>query len=312
MNRTTKFAIAILSRMFKTLCHLRGIFGTYIQMKDILHIPIRFASLAPILLALQISAQSAAPITVEDILSHLPTVPFHEDGPQRYVFTCDYLNFDLAGNPTGKERVSGDYTRGLPDGKVQWANVRIAQAANFDGTFPEGEPQKYMDGFSYNPSTASLFKNDFFAGFPDRMQTKTLVWDVCMFEQFARKYFDRLKLNEPYETGPSDIALPGGKFFNRRPRLTWVGVSKMNGKMCAIIQYEAFFNKLGLQNKGQDLNGRSDYWGTIWVSLADKQIEKGTLNEGVLLGVAIPGQPGTQAVAIFRQATLERKGIEPR
>jgi hypothetical protein len=133
-----------------------------------------------------------------------------------------------------------------------------------------------------------------------------------MFEQFARKYFDRMKLNEPYEAGPSDIALPDGKFFNRHPRLTWIGVSKMNGKTCAIIQYEAFSNKLSLQTNGQDLNGRSDYWGTIWVSLADKQIEKATLNEGVLLGIAIPGIPGKQAVTVFRQATLERKGIQSR
>ena len=129
-------------------------------MKNILSIPIRFAGLAPVLLALQISAQSATPATVEDSLSHLPAVPFREDGPQRYVFTCDYFNFDLAGNLTGKERVSGDYTRGLPDGKVQWDNVRIAQAAGLDDAFPEGEPQNYMNGFSYNPSTTGLFKAD--------------------------------------------------------------------------------------------------------------------------------------------------------
>lgn len=267
----------------------------------------RFAGLGPIFMALQISAQSAAPAALEDSFSHLPTVSFHEDGPQRYVFTCDYLNFDLAGSPTGKERVIGDYTRGLPDGKVQWDNVRIAQTTNFYDTFPEDEPQKYMDGFSYNPTNADMLKNGFFAGFPNKMQVKAMVWDVCMFEQFARNYFDRLKLNEPYEGSLSDITLPGGKFFNRCPRLTWVGVSKINGKMCALVQYDAFFNKLDLQVNGQDLLGQSDYWGAIWVSLADKQIEKATMNEGALLSFTIPGQSGKQALTVFRHATLERK-----
>jgi hypothetical protein len=189
---------------------------------------------------------------------------------------------------------------------ARWNHVRIAGATNLDDSFPEGEAQKYMEGFSYNPATAHEFKETFFAGFPDNMQTKTLVWDVSMFELFAWKYFGALKLNEPFEIPPSDIALPGGRFQNRRPALTWVGVSKMNGKICAVIEYQAFFNKLSLSNQGLAMDGRSDYWGTIWVSLTDKQIEKGTLNEGVLLGFQIPQQPGKQAVTIFREGVFER------
>jgi hypothetical protein len=245
--------------------------------------------------------------SIDDFLARLPAVSLRENGPQRYLFTCDYLYFALDGKLTHKQRVSGNYTRNLPEGKAKWDNVRIANATNFDDAFPQGDPQTYMDGFSYNPSTAGEFKTGFFAGFPDNMQTKTLVWDVSMFEFFAWKYFDALKLNEPFEIQPSDVSLPGGKFHNRRPVLTWVGVSKMNGKLCAVIEYQAFFNRLSMASQGQTLEGRSDYWGTIWVSLNDKEIEKGTLNEGVLLGFEIPGQPGKQAVSVFRQATFERR-----
>ena len=243
----------------------------------------------------------------QEFPAKLPAVALKEDRPQPYVFQCDYLFFDLAGKMTRKERVSGLYTRGLPEGKARWDDVRIASEANPEAAFSEGELQKYMSGFSYVPGDTNQFKDSFFAGFPNSMQTKTLVWDVSMFEQFAWKYFNSLKLNEPFETGASDVALPGGKFANRRPQLTWVGISTMNGKRCAIIQYEALFNLLSLQNQGHDMQGRSDYWGTIWVSLADKQIEKGTLNEGVLLGIPVPGQSGPQAVSIFRQATFYKK-----
>lgn len=265
-----------------------------------------FIGLLWIVSTLSTPGQNGSPNALDDALSHLPKVEFREDGPQHYVFICDYLNFDLAGNIVGRERVSGDYTRGLPDKKVRWNNVQIAQSTNADGAFADGVPQKYMEGFSYDPASPDQLKGSFFADFPaDSMQVKTLVWDVSMFEQFARKYFDKLKLNEPFELSSSDVSLPGGKFFNRRPALTWVGVSTMNGKTCAVVQYEAFFNKLSLQVGPQTLSGRSDYWGTIWVSLTDKQIEKGTLNEGVLMGAGVPGQK--QAVTIFRQATLCRR-----
>lgn len=269
---------------------------------------LQFTSVLLSITTMNLLAQGGAPNGLDDALSHLPTVAFREEGPQRYVFTCDYLNFDLAGNMTSKERISADYTRGLPEGKVRWNNVRIAEAKDPAAAFKEGALQKYMEDFSYDPATPDQLKSSFFAGFPENsMKTKTLVWDVGMFDLFARKYFDKLKLNEPFEIGSSDIALPGGNFSNRKPTLTWVGVSRMNGKKCALIQYEAFFNKLALNVGTQNLNGRSDYWGTIWVSLSDKQIEKGTLNEGVLLGMELPGQSGPQALPIFRQATFCRR-----
>ena len=91
--------------------------------------------------------------SVDDRLSHLPKdLKLKEDGPQKYKITFDYLNIDTLGNPTGKERVTGEYIRGLPDGKVTWRNVRIAKAATFDQPFSEGEVQSYMEGFTYNPS----------------------------------------------------------------------------------------------------------------------------------------------------------------
>lgn len=278
------------------------------QMKINLISKLQLTSVLLSITTMNLLAQGNPPASIDDALSHLPAVELKEDGPQHYIFTCDYLNFDLAGNITGKERVSGDYTRGLPDGKVRWNNVRIAQTKNASATFPEGTLQKYMEDFSYTPGNSGQFKSTFFAGFPeDSMRVKTLVWDVTMFEHFAWKYFDKLKLNEPFEIGASDIALPGGNFSNRLPTLTWVGLSQMNGKKCAVIQYEAFYNKLNLQAGTQTLNGRSDYSGTIWVSLSDKQIEKGTLNEGVLLGIVLPGQNAPQPISIFRQATFCRR-----
>ena len=83
-------------------------------------------------------------------LAHLPTdLKLKEDQPQKYRISFDYIQLDTLGNPTGKERVTAEFVRALPEGKVRWNNVRIAKAKTFDQPFNEGEAQNYMEGFTY-------------------------------------------------------------------------------------------------------------------------------------------------------------------
>jgi hypothetical protein len=78
--------------------------------------------------------------------------------------------------------------------------------------------------------------------------------------------------------------------------------------MCALIQYRAFFNKLNVSAMNINFQGRSHYWGEIWVSLEDKQVEYATLFEDVLLEFKLPGQQTKQLVNPFREATFEKIG----
>src|SRR5215813_13199468 len=108
--------------------------------------------------------QSSTIQSVDAQLSHLPTdLKLKDDEPQKYKITFDYLYLDTLGNPTGKERVTGEYIRALPDGKVRWNNVRIAKAKSFDQPFPDGEVQTYMEGFTYDfAKRADMLKKGFF------------------------------------------------------------------------------------------------------------------------------------------------------
>jgi hypothetical protein len=247
-------------------------------------------------------------------LSHLPTdLKLKEDEPQKYKITFDYLNLDTLGNPLSKERVTGEYIRALPDGKVRWNNVRIAKAKSFDQPFTEGEAQSYMEGFTYNLSKrADMLKKEFFQGFPDlEIKTKNLVWDMHMIEQLAWDYFNKLELNQPYavQSQPEDVPLAGaGTFQNRRVELTWVGLSKRNNEACALIQYQAFMNKFTTSMGNLRFQGRSHYWGDIWVSLKDKQIEYATLFEDVLVEFSLPGQGGKQLIGVLRKGKFENTG----
>ncbi len=255
-------------------------------------------------------AQDAAKGSLDKYFAALPTTfTPKEVSPQHYRFTCDYVALDVSGTVTGRDRVSAQYTRALPGGKVRWDNVTIAHSNSLSADFAVGQPQPYMDGFSYdltNPS--SMLSPSFFAGFPDEMRTKTLVWDTAMLEGFASGYLDKLKLNEPYTLGPSNAPLAGsGSFHNTQPELTWIGLSKKNGKLCALIQYEALYNKLDMAANGIPINGSSQYLGTIWLSLDDKQIEFATLREDVLMSIKIPGQDKPMIMNTLRVGTFEHE-----
>lgn len=247
---------------------------------------------------------------LDKYLSSLPDdLQLREDGPQNYKFTCDYLYVDVKGDLIRKQRVYGEYTRALPEGKVRWNNVSIAQAVGFDDPFPEGEKQDYMEGFTYKPGSDSL-KPEFFQGFPaTAIEAKNLVWDTAMFEGFAWSYLDKLELNETYYPSEpvGEFGLAGaGTFQNKQIELTWLGISRMNEEICALIQYRAFLNKLNVSTGDFNVRGGSHYWGEIWVSLEDKQIEHGTLYENVVVETKMPGQENWQVGTVFRRGVFEK------
>ena len=250
--------------------------------------------------------------TVDKYLSRLPIdLKLKGDQPQKYRIICDYLYLDTLANLTNKERVSGEYVRALPGGKARWNDVRIAQAKGFDDPFPAGTSQKYMEGFTYAlVNREDMLKPEFFPGFPSsEMKTKNLVWDMHMVEEFAWDYFDKLELNLTYaiQSAPQDVNLAGGGTFqNRKVELTWTGLSKRNNKICALIQYQAFMNKFNTAVGTLTFQGRSHYWGDIWVSLEDKQIEHATLFEDVLVEFKLPEQANKQLIGVLRKATFEK------
>jgi hypothetical protein len=232
-----------------------------------------------------------------------------DNGPRTYRFTVDYSTANTIGEIVHRQRLIGEYTRGLtPQGEVAWKNVAQAEADGDTAPFGTAQKREFMEGFHYHNDLGDSLKPDFFKGFPPTaVFERNLVWDTGMIEHFGQDFFEHLKLNEPYYT-PSNqnINMPSvGTFRNTDIMLEWIGRSQRNGQECALIQYQAFFNRLEINNGGMSLNGRSDYWGLIWVSLATKQIEYGTLNENVTGEMKLPGQDAKQPLSVFRSGTLE-------
>ena len=80
----------------------------------------------------------------------------------------------------------------------------------------------------------------------------------------------------------------------------------MNNEVCAIIKYSVMNNPLQLDFDNVTVSGRSHYWGEIYVSLSDKQIEYVTLLEDVITNVRIEGQAENILGYTVRNITLSR------
>jgi len=229
-------------------------------------------------------------------------------GPRTYRFTVDYDSANAIGDVIHRQRVTGDYTRGLANGEVEWRNVGVADVDGATAAFPPAQKQDFIEGFHYPAGSPDTLKPDFFKSFPPTaVLERNLIWDTSMIESFGQSFFDQLKLNIPLHISTDqDVNMPGvGTFHSRDTVLEWVGRSERNGQDCALIDYRAFFNPLQIANGGVTIQGRSDFWGEIWVSLATKQIEYATIYEHVIGQMKLPGQDTPQPLSVLRIGTLE-------
>jgi len=262
--------------------------------------------------ATSLAAQTKAPVGEAQLSWKLPQgVAVQEAGARRYRFTVDYDNNDAVGKVIMRQRLTATYTRGLANHQSRWNDVAQATAMGADN-FGAAQKRDFMEGFRYNNlSIGDTTAPEFFKGFPPTaVFERNLVWDTAMFEYFGQHFFEHLELNAPYHSAANDaVKMPGvGVFTNHDIVLEWVGLSRRNGELCAVITYNAYENPIDIDMGGMKMKARSDYWGEIWVSLRSKQIEHATLQETVIGQMQLPGQSTAQPLHMFRHGVFEVLG----
>lgn len=245
----------------------------------------------------------------ENYLEILPSkLKLDDRTPQKYVMTADYRDYDLIGNFIKKKRITGECTL-LKNAYVKWNNIKMSDSQNLNDTFPEGEKQSYMENFTYNPSE-EILSESFFKNIPKAdIAIKSLIWDLTMFEVFAWYKWDSLKLNNEFSAMEinTDVKMAGvGTLENKDVRITWTGITKTNNKICAIFKYIAMNNPFEMNYQNIIFKGRSHYWGNIYVSLSDKQIEYAELYEDVILDGKMNGQESVYKANTVRNVNLQR------
>lgn len=250
-----------------------------------------------------------------EIPERLPqNLELNEKEAQQYKVTCEYFQTDVRDRFLGKDRISALYSQAAKGGPSVWRQVVCARQKSLEEDYGEGKPVEYMEGFDYDLKARwMMFFPGFFRGFPSGSATasygKNLVWDLHMVEDFSRGFFDRLELNRPLaptQMSDSGVPLGGlGMFKNRKVELTWIGVSERNDEPCALIRYQAFFNRFEMSFGGSKTVGLSHYWGEIWVSLEDKQVEYATLYEQVSMRMGSSEDKMTP-YRVFRVGSIEK------
>jgi hypothetical protein len=251
-------------------------------------------------------------MNIDDYLTELPDdLVLKEETPQEYRITTVWHNRDLHGDATAKFIISGQYTRALEGDSVQWNNVMIEIFPDPSKAASDTAYQEFMEGFKYK-SPEDIARYDFFKDFPPDESThllRTLIWDAVAFEVFGWNYFDQLELNKAIV--PSDLEdfdapmADWGTITMKNLKLTWVGVSKLNDELCAVIDYESFVNPVNSSSPGMTVQGRSLYWGIIYISLEDKQIEYATMNEDVIMEITTLTNP-EKRMNIQREVKFEK------
>jgi hypothetical protein len=252
---------------------------------------------------------------INRIKTYLKSLPknlnLEEKTPQKYLMTAEYFNKDIYGNFGSKVKVTGVYTRGLKDKYARWNNAFISKANNYSEPYLVSVKQDYMEGVTYNP-LAQVLEESFFESFEkhdDNIYARNLIWDMTAIETFAWNYFDSLQLNQTYLVpeiqGAFDMA-DIGTYNHTKIELNWIGISMMNNKLCAIIEYRALDNKLELHTENMNSKGSEFYWGKTWVSLENKQIEYAEMYSNTIQEMEIKGLPDKILASTKRILMLER------
>jgi hypothetical protein len=247
---------------------------------------------------------------IKKYLTELPSVTVSKS-LQKYRMTAVYINRDLYGAFTGKTKISGEYTRRVDGDSCRWNNVLISSSAKYDGSFPEGTLQNYIEDFKYVPSPEMLKSSAFkdFPPDPEAVYARNLIWDMMGIENLAWDFSDSLKLNRIYHIPGSgnEFAMADiGSYTHADIQLCWTGISQVKGVLCAIIEFRAIDNKIEMAMDALKTKGTEQYWGTAWVSLTDRVIEHAEMYGGTIQEIEITGMENKFLVKTIRELWVDK------
>lgn len=231
------------------------------------------------------------------------------NSPRTYEMTTAYYEYDLDAHFLNKRQFVATITRGLPGDSARWDEVYYSESPDSSAPFPAGKELTYLHNYTFK-ADAGIVNPDFFKNIPEANTfVKNLFWDVLGFDVFAYCCWDSLSLNHEYSARDinGEVDLAGiGTFKNNDIKVTWLGESRMNGELCAVIKFSVMNNPLNIKLENMSMSGRSHYWGEVYVSLEDRQIEYAGLSEDVLTNVKLKGMKNDLRGYTVRKIELKK------
>lgn len=233
---------------------------------------------------------------------------------QEYDVTLKWQNLDaISGSNINCNAVKATYIVGLENGFVAWKNVSLAQIDDFKQTKYKGTDLPAFNEFSYKAVDTAFLSEDFYKKITveQRDLAKWLVSDALQMQGLAWYVFDSLEFNKefyPKLLESHDVKFEDWVIFsNRYQKLVWSGITEHNDEICAIVKFESSYNPVKIDNEQMQVKGRSLYWGEIWVSLEDKQVEYSYMIEDLVMKFTGSMFPKEKLIELQREIVFNKK-----
>ena len=232
---------------------------------------------------------------------------------QEYEVTLKWQNLDaIEGHKFSCNALKATYTVGLENDSVGWKNVSLAQIDDFQQKQFNGTDLPSFNDFSYKANNTDFLNKNFYKNIPpeQRNLAKWLVSDAVQMQGLAWYVFDSLEFNKefiPVFLKNNDIKFEDWVTFSSRyQKLVWSGITQFNNEICAIVKFESLYNPLKIDNQQMTVKGRSLYYGEIWISLSDKQVEYASMVEDVVMKLRSSIFPEEQLVDLQREIVFNK------
>lgn len=235
-------------------------------------------------------------------------------GIQEYDVTLKWQNLDaISGNKINCNVLKATYIIGLDNDYVSWKDVSLAQIDDFRQTQYDRTDLPSFNEFSYKAADTAFLAENFYKKIPagqrdlakwlvsDAIQMQGLAWYVFDSLEFKKEFYPELLVNN--EVKFEDWVI----FSNRYQRLLWSGITGHNDEICAIIKFESSHNPVKIDNEQMQVKGRSLYYGEMWISLTDKQVEYAVMFEDVVMILTSSMFPDEQLLDLQREIVFNKQ-----
>jgi hypothetical protein len=215
---------------------------------------------------------------------------------QEYDVTMKWRNLDVVdGTKFSCNALKATFYVDLDNDSVKWGNASLAQINDFQQTEFEETDLPALNHFSYKPqynASIDFLKEDFYKDIPLKQKylARMLVADEVQMVEQGWYLFDSLEYKKEFSPEVLDninIKYEHGlTFTNVYQKFVWSGINEHNNEICAIVKFESFFNPMTNDN----VQGRSLYYGEMWISLEDKQVEYAIMVEDVVFKSSVSSQ----------------------
>jgi len=230
-----------------------------------------------------------------------------------YRMTVDFKRRDLNGNLNVHDIIRGKVLQlsqqSLIDNAFQLTDVSVTSISE-KGQNTQNLDE--LDGLNFKILGDNFTSMDFYKDFPPAQveRIRTFIQDKVTFETWGLMYLDSLKLNIPFypalfQNQQADFE-QSVNFNTQKLNITWLGYSKITGKDCVLVYFKSMYSPFLVDNDNMIVNGRSCFWGNIWILPDTRQIEYATMNEDIVSHLKLKGNNFEQQFNTQRELTYER------